>query len=72
MARIINFPPQPGKFEEIEDTWFYEGSTCKANGGEPDANARKCPLFVKKYPHDTVTPDHCYCLMCQHFSVPED
>ena len=30
MARIINFPPQPGKFEEIEDTWFYEGSTCKA------------------------------------------
>ena len=69
MAKIINFPPQPGKFEEFENTWFFEGTTCKENRGQPDGKERNCPSFVKKYPNDKVTADRCHCHMCQYLEL---
>lgn len=71
MAKIIPFPPQPGKYEEIPNDWFYEGSTCKANAGKPDDSERACSAFVKKYPTDNVTAEKCTCLMCANFEVAD-
>ena len=72
MARIIQFPPQPGAFTEIENTWFYEGARCKANCGQPDDKEKSCPAFIKKYAEDNATVERCTCLMCQHLELDQD
>lgn len=72
MAKIISFPPQPGKYEEESSDWFYEGATCKANAGKPDDSERNCPAFVKKFPEDKVTAGKCTCLLCAKFEVGTD
>lgn len=72
MAKIIQFPPQPGAYTEIENTWFYEGARCKADCGQPDDKEKSCPAFVKKYAEDNATPERCFCLLCQHFELGRD
>lgn len=72
MAKIISFPPQPGKYEEIANDWFYEGARCKANMGTPDDEERACIAFAKKYPGDNVTADRCHCLLCVNLEINED
>lgn len=64
MAKIVQFPPQPGIYEELPSDWFYDEMTCRVNAGTPDGEERSCPLFVKKYPGDKVESSHCHCLLC--------
>jgi len=67
MSKIINFPPQPSKFEEVPTDWFYEGTSCRAKAGTPNDSERSCSAFEKKYPEDNVTAEKCYCVMCNNF-----